>query len=416
MTVGFPPPSRPLRVLWTLPYVPYPATNGGKQRQLGLLTQMARRGHAITLLCLSKTMPDAAAHAHLAALLENVLVLPRRSRVDPRMLARAACSLSRPAVATINGCDPTFEAVFDDLLEQRFDIVQVEHSYSFEPLARPLARRQTRFVLTEHNVESDVVQAQYQRLPWPLRGLGALDALRCRTWERAVMQRAACVVAVAAPDEPRFAAMGARDTALVVNAIDVGAYAQVVPLPRSACALFLGNYEYSPNTDAVAWLCDEIMPRVWRDEPLMRLAVYGHAMPSAWRARWPDPRIAFGGYAKNLPALHAGAAMFVAPLRFGGGSKLKVMEAMASALPVVATPEAVSGLALTEGLGYVGGNDAEQIAAGMVRCLREPIWAAAVGLRARAYVRDHHDWAAAAMQLERVWHRVLARASSDAHA
>ena len=60
MNIGFPPPRRPLSVLWTLPYVPYPATNGGKLRQLGLLTQMARRGHSITLLCLTKQMPDAA--------------------------------------------------------------------------------------------------------------------------------------------------------------------------------------------------------------------------------------------------------------------------------------------------------------------------------------------------------------------
>ena len=415
MNIGFPPPRRSLSVLWTLPYVPYPATNGGKLRQLGLLTQMARRGHSITLLCLTKQMPDAAAMAHLSELLEHVRVLPRRSRIDPRTLARAACSLRRPAVATINGCDPAFAAAFDELLEQDFDIVQVEHSYAFEPLARPLARRGTPFVLTEHNVESDVVRAQYHRLPWLLRGLGALDAMRCRAWERAVVRRAACVVAVAAQDEPRFAAMGARETALVVNAIDVGAYARVVPDPASARALFLGNYEYAPNTDAVGWLCEEIMPIAWRIEPGLKLAVYGHAMPEGWRARWPDPRIEFGGYAKSLPAVHGSAAMFVAPLRFGGGSKLKVMEAMASSLPVVATPEAVSGLGLAEGEGYAGGRTAEQIAAAMVRCLREPHWAAALGVRARAFIASHHDWATAAAQLERVWQRVLHHAGSEAH-
>jgi len=108
--------------------------------------------------------------------------------------------------------------------------------------------------------------------------------------------------------------------------------------------------------------------------------------------------------------------MFVAPLRFGGGSKLKVMEAMASSLPVVATPEAVSGLDLEEGEGYVGGSNAEQIAAGMVRCLREPQWAGAVGVRGRCYVARHHDWAAAAAQLERVWNRVFQQAGNAMHA
>ena len=293
------------------------------------------------------------------------------------------------------------------LLDEGFDIVQVEHSYAFECLARPLARRRVPFVLTEHNVESDVVHAQYVRLPPPLRFLGALDTLRSRAWERAVMRRAACVVAVAAPDEPRFAAMGARSTALVVNAIDVGAFAQVRPDPHSRTALFLGNYEYSPNTDAVAWLCDEILPIAWRAEPELRLAVYGHAMPQTWRARWPDPRIIFGGYAESIPDLHASAAVFIAPIRFGGGSKLKVMEAMAASMPVVATPEAVSGIALADGEGYAGGRDAGQLAAALVRCLREPEWAAALGVRARAHMAGHHDWEAAATALERVWQRVV---------
>jgi glycosyltransferase involved in cell wall biosynthesis len=302
------------------------------------------------------------------------------------------------------------------LLDEKFDIVQVEHSYAFEPLSRSLARSGAAFVLTEHNVESDVVQAQYHRLPRLLRPLGALDTLRCRHWERDVIRRAACVVAVAAPDEPRFAAMGAQSTVLVVNAIDVGAYAEVLPDPEPRLGLFLGNYEYTPNTDAVAWLCDEILPHVWRQEPDFRLAVHGHAMPANWRARWPDPRILFGGYVDSIPALHARASLFVAPLRFGGGSKLKVMEAMASSLPVVATPEAMSGIAVAEGEGFVPGRNAEQLAAGIVRCLREPDAAAAMGVRARAHVAGHHDWAASARRLEQTWHRVLRESESPVHA
>ena len=416
MNVGFAPLGRPLRVLWTTPNLPFPATNGGRVRQFGLLTQMARRGHAITLLCLAKEMPDPAARSELERVVDRLVVLPRRPRTDPRRLLRAAFALRRPAVATVNGCDPDYEAAFEALLGQAFDLVQVEHSYSFEPLSRPLARHRTPFVLTEHNVESDVVMAQYRRLPVPLRGLGALDAVRCRAWERATLRRADCVVAVTAVDQQRFAAMGVRATALVVNAIDVGAYAQVRPDPSRRRALFLGNYEYSPNTDAVAWLCNEIMPIAWRQEPDFRLAVYGHAMPSAWRARWSDRRIEFRGYAADIAKLHAESSVFVAPLRFGGGSKLKVMEAMAASLPVVATPEAVSGLGLTDGDGYVEGRSAGQIAAGLVRCLREPDWAAALGIRARAYVAGEHDWAAAAAGLERVWRRVLQQTRSDAHA
>ena len=100
-----------LRVLWTLPYLPWPVTSGGKARQFHLLREMARRGHAVTLLVQSKTALDEAARAALEPLVERLIVLPRRPLRDLRTLWFAACS-SQPLLASVNGHAPALAMTY----------------------------------------------------------------------------------------------------------------------------------------------------------------------------------------------------------------------------------------------------------------------------------------------------------------
>jgi glycosyltransferase involved in cell wall biosynthesis len=372
---------------------------------------MAMRGHRITLLCLAKDKPDWRGLAELRELLDDLIVIPRRSRTSIVTLAKAASAPRRPAVATVNGCNGAYAAAFANLLGQGFDVVQVEHSYAFEPFAKALAVKEIPFLLTEHNVESRLVAQQYARLPWGLRQLAALDACRSRFWERQVIRRAACVVAVTAQDKAEFFSRGARSTALVPNCIDTGTFARVSPSRTAQRLLFVGNYEYAPNVAAVRRLCEGIMPKLWRFHPNARLLVCGNAMPAEWRARWTDPKLEFAGYVKDLPSVHAASSLFIAPLTHGGGSKLKVLEAMSSALPVVGTAESMSGLEIENGRHCLIAESDEDLAHGAARILSGPGTAAQIGENGRSYVTRHHDWAIAADALECAYVRHLATCS-----
>lgn len=393
-------PARSLRILWTLPYFPWPASNGGKTRAHALLRQMAARGHRVTLLVLTKDQPSPEALAYLNGFLESLVVVPRRRRTDPATLWAAVASLSRPAVAAVNGCNAAYARQFAAHLAQGFDLVHAEHSYAFEPLAEALGQTAIPVFVSEGNVELDVVGLQFRRLGWPLRELGRLERLRARRWERRVVGRATCVVAVSRRDRDAFTAMGARAASIVANCIDTGALATVRRDAAAKRVTYLGNYEYAPNVDAVRWLCDEVMPLIWRRAPETRLSVCGHAMPAGWRARWTDARIAFEGYVHDLSHAYSQSSVFLAPLRAGGGSKLKVIEAMAAGLPVVGTAQAVSGLGVTAGQHFLHGEDAAQLATAAVTALRDIPEADAIGARAREYAARHHDWKVAAQALE----------------
>lgn len=394
-----------MRILWILPYSPWPATSGGKTRQFHLLRSLAARGHRITLLLHDKHPVSAADRQVLEGFLEQVIIARRRPLRSLKTLL-AGLFAGYPLLASVNGLSPALRATFTQLLNEHWDVVQIEHSYTFEPYEKALAHSGQPFVLTEHNVESSLGAATYDRLPsWALPFV-RYDQWRYARWEKRVMRQAAAVVAVTAADAQVLAPLAGQPVPVVVNGVDCQHFAAARPDPTALRVLFLGNYEYAPNVDAIEWALDEILPRVWARCPDARMSVCGFGMPSAWRERWRDERIEWQGFVPNLLSLQSSSSVFLAPLRHGGGSKLKVLEALAAGLPLVSTAQGVSGLELLEGQDYLAGQTAEALADAVVQLLLQPQVAAPMGQAGRAYVRRAHDWSVAASQLEQVYARL----------
>ncbi|HHJ1527445.1 TPA: glycosyltransferase family 4 protein [Pseudomonas aeruginosa] len=377
-------------------------TSGGKTRQYHLLRSLAARGHRITVLLHSKQPVSAEDRRALEPFLERLVVLPRRPLRSLSTLL-AALFAPYPLLASVNGLSAELQRTATELLREPWDVVQVEHSYSFQPYERPLRDAGQPFVLTEHNVESSLGAATYDRLPgWALPFV-RYDQWRYRRWERRVMSQAAAVVAVTEKDARQLGAMLGRPVPVVVNGVDCEHFAAARPTPEAQRVLFLGNYEYAPNVDAVEWMLDEILPRVWAHCPEARMSVCGYALPADWAQRWSDPRIEWQGFVPDLLQLQSSSSVFLAALRHGGGSKLKVLEALAAGLPLASTAQGVSGLELRDGEDYLGGETAEQLANAVVRLLQDPAQARSLGENGRAYVRRAHDWSVAASQLEQVY-------------
>ncbi|EJO91978.1 group 1 glycosyl transferase [Ectopseudomonas mendocina DLHK] len=391
-----------MRILWILPYSPWPTSSGGKTRQYQLIRSLAQAGHRITLLVQSKTPLGDQEREALSPWLERLVVLPRRPLRSPVTLL-AALFAPYPLLVSINGLAPRLQAVFSDLLQERWDVIQIEHSYSFQPYERLLRQSGQPFILTEHNVESELGAATYDRFPSWLRWFVRLDQWRYRRWERRVLAQAQQVVSVTEADAQVLSALSRQPSQVVVNGVDCSHYASVSPDYHARRLLFIGNYEYPPNVDAVEWALDAVMPLLWQQCPDVRFVIAGFAMPAHWSERWNDPRIEWHGFVPDLRELQRSASIFFAPLRQGGGSKLKVLEAMAAALPVVTTAQGVSGLAVSDGVHYRRGEDPHGLSAALVSLLHAPSEAQAVGEAGRGYVVAEHDWSKAARQLEQVY-------------
>jgi len=244
----------------------------------------------------------------LEAFVEQLIILPRRPLRSLKTLV-AGLFAPYPLLASVNGLAGELQDTFNWLLGEQWDVVQIEHSYSFQPYEDALARKSQPFVLTEHNVESALGAATYDRLPrWSLPFI-RYDQWRYARWERRVMRQAAQVVAVTQNDAHVLEKIAGKPVPVVVNGVDCDHFAAAHPDPSTCRVLFLGNYEYAPNVDAIEWALDEILPKVWARCADARMSVCGFGMPDSWRERWKDPRIEWQGFVPNLLDLQSSCSV-----------------------------------------------------------------------------------------------------------
>ncbi len=154
----------------------------------------------------------------------------------------------------------------------------------------------------------------------------------------------------------------------VPNVVDVAAITPVQPLHGERRAIFVANFAYEPNRNGLRFLLREVLPQVWATLPDAKLALVGAGLeqqPST------DSRVEALGFVEDLHAAYASACCAVVPLLQGGGTPLKLIEALAHGLPVIATPRAVAGLAVRDGEHCLVADGAESFAEALIRVLRE---------------------------------------------
>ena len=181
---------------------------------------------------------------------------------------------------------------------------------------------------------------------------------------------------------------------LAPNVVDVAAIAPV-QAPASQAALFVADYSYEPNRNSARFLVAEVMPQVWKQLPQARLILVGHGLKLDGEL---DPRIEVRGFVDDLPGVYAEAGCALVPLLESGGSPLKLIEAMAYGLPIVATPLAARGVdGLERGVHYLKGEGEEEFAEAVVRALSGR--AGGVGAAARALAESEYSIEALARRL-----------------
>lgn len=155
---------------------------------------------------------------------------------------------------------------------------------------------------------------------------------------------------------------------LVPNVVDVSAIAPVREATSEPRAIFVASFTYEPNRNGLAFLLEEVFPRVWEQLPQARLTLVGAGLTTPPS---DDPRVESLGFVEDLASVYANARCAVVPLLQGGGTPLKLIEALAYGLPVVATPRAVAGLQVHDGRDCLVAEGSEAFARAVLDILRE---------------------------------------------
>jgi glycosyltransferase involved in cell wall biosynthesis len=320
--------------------VPYPVRDGGNARSYGFLRELGRR-HEVSYLCRAdEPQPDA--ERRLKALCRHVEIVvdPFRLSLSDRLRALAR---GYP-FGLITSADPFFRRFHEMLRQEPFDLVHLSGVDTALLILDALETTPVVWDVCDCTSRYYARQAGAERRP--ARGLWyRLQAARYRRLERRLFLRDLTVF-VSSPSEAAAFRRHVGPCRCRVEIVPTG----VDPVPAAPPAsgpprlVFTGALAYRPNADAVRYLCREIFPRVRRLHPDARLSIVGQGASPELRAACEGDGVEFLGFVPDVFDVLRRSTVFVCPMREGTGIKVKVLEAMASGLPVVATPLALEGI------------------------------------------------------------------------
>ena len=272
----------------------------------------------------------------------------------------------------------------------------------------------TRSLLIAHNVESLIWKRYCQTEKSPAKRLYLQQQYRkFRRYERKLMRSVSGVVCVS-EDDARLAREGfsPRKAWVVDNGIDRDFFAAAQAQRDPHNVLFLGSLEWRPNLDALRVLIDDVFPRVLSTIPTCQLTIVGRNPPQ-WLRAVADalPHITLHANVPDVRTYLASATVMAVPLRVGGGSRLKILEALACGLPVVSTAVGAEGLALRPDEQIRIADTPADIAAGLVWAIRNQESARQMAEAGRKLVYERYDWDVLARRLNSIWQEITRQES-----
>lgn len=402
-----------MRLLWLSHLLPHPPKGGVLQRSHHLLREAAER-HEVDLVALVQPAHQgseeerAEAEAALGAFCRDVqsfwIGSDRRAWGRPLLLARTLLS-RRPY--DVNWLDEP--SLWTHLRERKtdHDLVHVD-TVGLAPYTEAVP--DTPFVLNHHNVESQMMadrarqQSNSAKRLYMRREAGKLAA-----WERDWAGRAAVNLVVSPLDRERLRerADDAR-VEVVENGVDVDYFRPRTPAEEhDGHVVFVGGMSWYPNRDAMLWFVDEIWPRLREAMPGLRAEIIGRDPPEEVRAAARDGQLRAPGFVDDIRPTVDRALAYVCPIREGGGTRLKVLDALAMAKPLVATAFAVEGLGLEEGTHYLRAETPEEYVAQVRRLAEDPALRRGLAEAGRELVARRYAWSVVGENLERAYRSAL---------
>jgi len=386
-----------LRVLWLSHFLPYPPKGGALQRSHHLLRQMAGR-HEVHLVALSQRA-ILRSHEDIAAAVDALNPLVASLRWFPIPTDGSRGRWAALVAATFFRGDPydatwlssrAMDSHVRRLSGHDFDLVHVD-TLGLWPYRREMDAIPT--ALNHHNIESHLMGRRAEAEPNILKRLYfAREAAKLRRWERAICPRAAMNLTVSALDAERLRSSVVDAAVRVVpNGVDTAYFAPPSNPSNGRGLVFVGGLDWYPNRDAATYFLREVWPRVQRDDPNTTVSFIGRDPPPELTGH-PDPRVRALGFVDDIRPIVEGAAVFICPMREGGGTRLKVLDALAMGKPLVSTAMGVEGINVIDDVHYLRADTPEAFAAAIGQVSKDTDLQRRLGANGRLLMEEHYSW------------------------
>lgn len=400
---------RRLKVLFVSKRFPFPMDTGGKIRTGKLLERLSQKLD-ITLISNVESPKDDPYLVDIKALCTGFEGVPWTE--VPKHTAQFYLSVlrklsSRFPVAVVNDYSPSFAERIGSVLRcGHYDLIVCDFLQPSVNL-RGVVGYPT--LLFQHNIESMIYKRHAETARNPLLKLfWRQQWQKMERYERGACARFTGVVAVSEVDKEILSErFGARRVFTIPTAVDAEHFrSNGGPTPEGGL-VFTGSMDWLPNEDAVLFFAEEILGRIKRQVPEIQLTVVGrNPSPRLLRRLQAYPEIRVTGRVDDVRPFMESHAVYVVPLRIGGGTRIKIYEAMAMGMAIVSTPVGAEGLPVRDGEHVVLAERPPAFAEAVVRLLRDPERRSRLGRAARAFVEANGTWDRAAAAFRDACHAV----------
>jgi glycosyltransferase involved in cell wall biosynthesis len=383
---------RRVRILYLATWFPYPLSQGAKIRSYYLLQALAER-HEVGLISFEDEPIQPEWLAHLGSLCSRVEVV----RINP---FRAGGSQSirewisaRPRIALTSYSSEMMAAVQRCTLEWKPDRI-IAQTFITAPYA---LQPGIPAILDVDNVMSGMLYEELLIAPSPiLKARRWLAWLKMRNYESGLYRRFDRCLLISERDEAKirtFIPFNGGQTEVIPNGVDIMRNLPGLAQPQPATLIYSGAMTYGANYDAVRYFLDAILPIIAEHIPNVTVRISGKYQGVDLAGLKLNQRVILTGFVEDIRPVISSSWGAIVPLRIGGGSRLKILEAMALGTPVISTPKGVEGIDAIPDRHILIGSDADEFARQTVRLINDPNLRRTLAENAAKFVRSRYNWA-----------------------
>lgn len=385
-----------MKILLVSSFLPYPLFSGGHVRLFNIIKQLSKKNE-ITLVCEKRKHQTQKDIDEVKKLCKEVYVVERKKQWSPEVIFQTTIS-SLPFLLAGHRLSAMTDVLEKLLKEKQFDVIHVETFY----VMQNVPPTQIPIVLVEHNVEYSVYQRFVNNAPFLLRPLLQIDVEKIKYWEKKSWSEATKVVAVSEKEAKQM-----RSDAMVVpNGVDLASF----PFKKSAdrskeeTILFMGDFKWIQNRDTASWILKDIWPTIKAGlKENAKLWIVGKHIPDSLK-NMQEEGVVFDEHAPDKTSdIYKRADILLSPIRIGGGTSYKILEAMASGIPVVTTELGVEGLKAKDGKQAIVRESSSLLGQAVISLIASKKQYDTIRKSARDFIEKEYSWEKITKTLEGVY-------------
>ena len=381
-----------LKILMLVPFLPNIQTSGGQTRWYNIIKHLSKE-HEITLFSLKKDDSEKKFIPELEKYCKKVRVFSRpKSPWTLKNILLAELGFY-PLVVIRNFSVSERKAVKEELEKEKYDLIHAEAFYVMPHIPETdvptiLVEQTIEYMVYKHYVDNEV--------PLILKPFYYLDVYKLKYWEKYYWKKADRLVSVSHEDRQAMQKLiPGIGVDVIPNGVDADYYVAKKVAKKTPPRVMYGvtNFEWLQNVEAVNLLINEVWPIIHKEEPDVKLWIVGRRIPKkiVKLAKERDD-IEITESIEDARDAYLSSTVMVTPIKGAGGTRLKILEAMAAGLPIVSTSIGVAGLGLKSGKHTLISNSMSGLAEEAIKIIRSKKLADTMGKEAQKFVRDNFDW------------------------